>query len=323
MKQLDVSEATHLYDTVFVSSIRTYGNLGPFRPANRADFKGIRLFDMLLRPSQVVCGSTVREGDSDGTLYGNWGIIIGSGDIQQAFPYDATSYVKEGHAVSPYGWRNDGIDITTQVARAIEYRSGHNEVDIALGECSIAGLFFGEQELGVDGIDMPSESVLKMIEPLQLPAYRLTGGRFHRIHEDHTDTSATSPAAIIDHHTSTPETVADYMKTELARRLLLPPRNAVSAGWQAGTMERRHPGSDFTATVERFLDSDAIDQRYFGSMAVFAAELTSLYDLAAFDKLTYDQLTQRILPEGMLQASRVDIDYYLGTGRAPEYLGKI
>lgn len=323
MNRLDVREATHAHNAVFVSSIRTYGNLGPFRPVNRADFKGIRLFDMLLRPTQVVCGSTVREGDGDSTLYGNWGIIVGSGDIQQAFPYDAASYVHAGRAISPYGWRNDGVDISTQVARAIEYRSGHNEVDIALGETSIAGIFFGEQPLGVDGIDMPSDSVLEMIRPIDLPTYQLRNGSFYLVEGRRVATTATPPTSIIEHHTILPLAVAEDMKQELVGRLTLPPRNAVSAGWQAGTMEQHRQNPGFAPMIEALLQDPLVDRRYFGSMAVFAAEFTPLYPYTEFTREVYSELAQRILPGGILQASRDDIDHYLATGCTPEYLGKI
>ena len=81
MKALNVREATRDYNVTFVSAIRTYGNLGPFRPLNRPQFKGVRLFDILLRPNQVICGSTVRKGDPDESLYGNWGVLNTAQDI--------------------------------------------------------------------------------------------------------------------------------------------------------------------------------------------------------------------------------------------------
>ena len=324
MKSLDVSTATRTHNTAFVSSIRTYGNLGPFRPVDRSEFKGIRLFDMLLRPDQVVCGSTIREGDSDETLYGNWGVVIGSGDIQQAFPYDAASYVTGGRAISPYGWRNEGVDVETQVARAIEYRSGYNEVDIQLGQRSIAGIFFGNHAGGVDGIDLPSENVLEMIRPLDIPSYKLQGGQFYLIHSNGDSASRpTPPAAIIEHETIIPEDVSENMKHILAERLLLPPRNAISAGWQFGRMSGDNSPSKAVAWLESILASEHIDQRYFGSMAVYAARLTALHPATSFSQESYEQFVQRILPNGSLRASKSDIDFYLATGNPPEHFGKI
>lgn len=321
---MNVREATHRYNTAFVSSIRTYGNLGPFRPANRADFKGVRLFDMLLRPNQVVCGSTVRPGDPDGSLYGNWGVIIGEGDIQQAFPYDAASYVVDGKAVSPYGWRNNGIPIETQVSRAIEYRSGHNEVDIALGRASIAGIFIGDHPGGVDGIDLPSDEVLGMIAPLELPTYRLRQGEFYVTSANgYIADTPTPPTDIIMHHATVSGDLQQTLRSELARRLVLPPRNAVSAGWQAGIMQRDFPQSHFAQEMLGHLKSDKVDHRYFGSMAVFAADHLDLLPYVCFTESDYAALHNRILPGGILTATESDINHYLTHGTTPDYLGKI
>lgn len=321
---MNIREATHQYNAAFVSSIRTYGNLGPFRPANRADFKGVRLFDILLRSHQVVCGSTVREGDPDGSLYGNWGVIVGEGEIQQAFPYDAASYIVDGKAVSPYGWRNDGVPIEIQVANAIEYRSGHNEVDIALGCASIAGIFIGEHPGGVDGIDLPSDEVLSMIAPLALPTYRLREGQFYQVLPDgHIDTQPTPPATIITHHSVIPDELSELLKTELAHRLVLPPRNAVSAGWQAGIMESQSSQPQFAREMLRHMQSNREDRRYFGSMAVFAANYTNLLPYASFDEGDYEILRNRLLPGKLLRATENDIAYYLAHGSTPDYLGII
>lgn len=321
---MNVREATHQYDAAFVSSIRTYGNLGPFRPKNRADFKGVRLFDMLLRPNQVVCGSTVRAGDPDGSLYGNWGVIIGEGDIQQAFPYDAASYVVEGKAVSPYSWRNDGIPIEAQVERAINYRSGHNEVDIALGQTSIAGIFIGEHSGGVDGIDLPSDEVLEMIAPLSLPAYRLREGRFYAMNSHgHFSTVPTRPSSLITHHAVITNDLKQTLTLELANRLVLPPRNSISAGWQAGAMEHDSPQPQFSHEMLQHMRSEKIDHRYFGSMAVYAAKYTDLFAYACFEEDIYTRLRNRVLPDGLLAASEDDIAHYLAHGTTPGYLGKI
>ena len=324
MKKLDIQEAVRTHNAVFVSSIRTYGNLGPFRPLDRADFKGIRLFDMLLRPHQVVCGSTVKAGDPEGTLYGNWGVIVGSGDIQQAFPYDAASYVLDGQAISPYGWRNEGVDITTQLDRAINYRSGHNEVDIALGERSIAGLFFGSHTTGADGVDMPSSNVLEMIEPLHMPLYRLRNGMFYSMDQvGHVSRQPVAPIEIIGHGIDVPPEQADYMKFELSKRLLLPPRNAISAGWLAGKAQLDTPHPAFHQEMKSILKHDDSSHRYFGSMAVFAAEHTPLQEEAVFDGAAYTAFVDRIQAGGMLRASQEDIDHYLFSGDVPPYLGKI
>jgi len=323
MKKLDVREATLRYDVTFVSSIRTYGNLGPFRPRQKKDFKGIRLFDLILRPDQVVCGSTVHAGDADGSIYGNWGVIIGSGEIQQAFPYDAASYIDNGHAVSPYGWRNEGVDVEEQLQRAIESRNRHNEVDIALGQHSIAGIFIGTMEIGADGIDMPSDDVLEMISPLPLPMYQLSHGEFFNLHDGVASETPTPPSRLIEYYTLVPSELAAHMKQELTRRLLLPPRNAVSAGWQAGKVQARRPDNEFRRSVERHLLSKDLDRRYFASMAIFAAGVEELYANAIFDEQTYHELANRIDEEGFLQADMHDIDYYLKTGRVPDYLGSI
>lgn len=321
---MKVREATQRHNVAFVSSIRTYGNLGPFRPVNRADFKGIRLFDMVLRPNQVICGSTVKEGDPDGTLYGNWGVIIGDGDIQQAFPYDATSYVEKDRAMSPYAWRNEEIDVETQVSRAIEFRTGHNEVDIALGARGIAGLFFGNQPAGVDGVDLPSEEVLRMIQPLRLPIYELRQGQFYSTDTMGTvETSPTPPREIIKFQASIDPALTERIKDELTNRLYLPPRNSISAGWLAGRVQIKQPSPEFPEAMEGLLDSEFIDRRYYGSMAVFAAGLAELTDKAAFDEFAYREFVGRIDQGGMLAVDRDDIDYYLSTGSAPEYLGKI
>lgn len=324
MKKLDILEASTTHNAAFVSSIRTYGNLGPFRPENRADFKGIRLFDLLLRPNQVVCGSTVSEGDPDGVLYGNWGVVLGSGEIQQAFPYDAASYVVDDKAVSPYEWHNDFVDIRTQVANALHYRSGHNEVDIELNEASIVGLFFGDQASGADGIDLPSDTVLEMIKPLGLPFYRLREGRFHSIQQNGLVESTPTPLSeLIAYRYHISDEVSRYMTQELGSRLLLPPRNAISAGWIHGTIQSREPNPSFGSAMNKLLESDDTGRQHFGSMAVFAAQFMPLIDKTVFDEATYHELLSRITPTCMLRASDDDIKHYLSTGAVPQYLGKI
>lgn len=324
MKKLDVLEASTTHNAAFVSSIRTYGNLGPFRPENRAEFKGIRLFDLLLRPNQVVCGSTVCENDPNGLLYGNWGVVLGSGDIQQAFPYDAASYVIDDRAVSPYGWRNDYSDLSTQVAHAIRYRSGHNEVDIALNKHSIVGVFFGDQANGADGIDLPSDTVLEMLTLLDIPLYKLQDGRFYRKHPNGTiDASATTINELVDYRFHIPEAVTAHMKQELSTRLLLPPRNAISAGWIHGTIQSREPNATFGKAMSELLSSSDVSHQYFGSMAVFAAQFLPLVDRTAFDINTYAQFVDRITTGNMLRASHEDIEHYLATGTAPAHFGII
>lgn len=324
MDKLDIREASTTHNAAFVSSIRTYGNLGPFRPENRAEFKGIRLFDLLLRPNQVVCGSTVQRGDPDGALYGNWGIILGSGDIQQAFPYDAASYVIGHTAVSPYGWRNDHVAIRTQVANAINYRAGHNEVDIALNEQSVVGVFFGNKMEGVDGVDLPSEAVLEMIEPTGLPFYQLQNGEFYRKDiQGNIEAAATPLEELLEYRFHMPTEISTYMRQELCSRLLLPPRNAISAGWIQGTIQSQHPSETFGQTMDEYLTSADVSRRHFGSMAVFAAQFEPLFDKTAFTHRTYQSFVGRLTTGNMLRASDQDIDYYLQTGATPDYLGKI
>lgn len=320
---LSVREASLQHDVAFVSSIRTYGNLGPFRPRDKSEFKGVRLFDMLLRPTQVVCGSTVQRGDSGTKLYGNWGVIIGEGEVLQAFAYDATSYVEKGQVQSQYAWRNEGIDVATQLSRAIEFRHGYNEIDIALGAHSIAGIFLGDQSMHADGIDLPSNSVLEMIHPLGLPVYHLVDGSFFEIKEDVVSSRPTATAELLTHHAVVDESTASYMKDALAQRLVLPPRNAVSAGIQAGNIYRRYPSVEQEHGLVDLLHSSAIDKQTFASMAIFAAELTHLYAQATLDYEAYTELAARLEPDGLLHATTSDIEYYLRTGTAPDYLGKI
>lgn len=337
MNTLNVCKATEQYDVAFVSSIRTYGNLGPFRPRDRADFKGIRLFDMLLRPEQIVCGSTVRKGDPDGSLYGNWGIIMGGGDILQAFPYDAASYTRDGQVFSPYSWRIEGESIESQLHAAIENRRGHNEVDIALGKRSIAGLFFGDKKDAVDGVDLPSEKVLAMIAPLDLPTYQLRQGEFFRLHGETPETSPTPPGALAQGYIDVSEQHQEMMKSTLETTLLLPPRNAVSSGFFRGTSQFEHrtdrhtlPYDEFVASMDTHLMQTREDIRYFGSMALYAYHEAAgevlpprIADNLAFDNSTYRKLANRVHEDGCLTVVRQDVDHYLATGDTPEYIGKI
>ena len=114
-----------------VSAVRSYGHLGPFRPRTGVDFRGVRLFDILLRQDQILCSSTVSRGDTSENLYGRWGVVIGSGTVEQAFPYDATTTVVEDEVTSIFLDRLQDVSPDEQIASAAPFRfeSGHPMLD--------------------------------------------------------------------------------------------------------------------------------------------------------------------------------------------------
>ena len=317
-----VRDAAADFDAAIVSSIRTYGNLGPYRPLDRAEFKGIRIFDLLLRHPQIVCGSSVKAGDPDNSLYGNWGVVLADGNIEQAYPYDAISYASDNKAYSPYAWRIDGTPVKQQMSEAIEYRMGHNEIDVRIGANAIAGIYFGAAHEAEDGVDLPSKSIVDLISDIGVPIYSLQDGRFFTANTEGSSRPV-SPSEIVQHHVTLADDHASRMKQVLAQKLFLPSRNSISAGQQFGKSYQRSPSRRAKTILERSAEHPSVDHRYFGSMAIYSAGLTSLFPKAVFSKDEYYSFTKRLMPNGMLSTSLEDIEYYIATGEAPEQYGRI
>ena len=80
-RAFDIEALAEDYGVNVVSAVRSYGHLGPFPPRPGVDFRGVRLFDILLRQDQILCSSTASRGDTSENLYGRWGVVIGSGTV--------------------------------------------------------------------------------------------------------------------------------------------------------------------------------------------------------------------------------------------------
>lgn len=343
LRAFDIEALAEDYDAIVVSAIRTYGNLGPFRPENREDFKGIRLFDILLRPNQIICCSTVMPGDSSANLYGNWGVIVGKGNVLQAFPYDATTSVNHGEIESKFTPRLTGMRPTEQIQQAIQARHIYNEINANVN--GIAGIFYGVDEGRPLPTDLPSKVFRDIIEPYAIPQYLLRGGQFYPIDQVEDIELGlygdAMPAADIVQRTVYPSgDQQDEMIHYLTGHLTLAPRNAITSGVARGQFayDFRHtasPGSieNFYREQNKLLSEENISLRLYGAMALHAfAEVALGHDdvinseraqRMADDILhlaTYQEYKARILPSGNLTVTEADLRHYLATTDLPGYL---
>jgi hypothetical protein len=199
---------------------------------------------------------------------------------------------------------------------------GHNEIDVAIGSNAIAGIYLGSNHQAVDGVDFPSQPVINMVSQIGIPFYSLKNGRFYSTvgapyeHEVSITDLISNPLAVSDEQAST-------MKQILTNTLFLPSRNAISAGWQFGNAYKQNPSHTARNIIEQSSNDDLISHRYFGTMAIYAAEITSLSSNTAFSEQEYRDFVSRVTTNGMLRAARPDIDFYLRTGHLPDYYGEI
>jgi len=344
MRAFDVQALAEDHDVALVSAIRTYGNLGPFRPLDTKAFKGVRLFDILLRPGQIVCGSSVMEGDSSANLYGNWGVIIGSGTVSHAFPYDATTSVSQGVVHSRFAPRLDEVRPTEQMMHSLHARRLYNEIDVSLD--SIAGMYYCDDGDGHAVGDYPAPAFLDVIEPLAIPQYALRGGKFYPMQEAGNLVSASfndpKPVVEILRGSVLPSTEQTaYMADYLSEMLTLAPRNAITSGVVRGEFAYDYnrilpPGREnFLAQHERLLaQKDNPSLQLYGAMALHAFaesaaqdgehELSARASTLAVSGLStelYKEYKARILPTGNLAITRDDLQHYMDHEVLPPYLG--
>jgi hypothetical protein len=343
LRAFDVRHLAEDHNVALVSAIRSYGNLGPFRPQNREDFKGARLFDVLLRPGQIACCSTVAEGDGAHNLYGSWGIIVGEGTIHQAFPYDATTSVSHGQIESKFMSRIAGIRPTEQINQALHARHLYNEINASIK--SIGGLFYCIDEEGVLPQDFPSKVFRDVIAPYDIPQYLLKQGKFYSI-ESLDDINlgihneAVDPSNIVKQAILPTENQQQEMIGYLAENLTLAPRNAITSGVARGQFaydyRRISPKGNlesFYREQKRLIGERNPSLRLYGAMALHAfAELadtnndTSNSDRArtlampVLRQTGYERFKARILPTGNLQITEDDLRHYLTTEKLPEHL---
>ncbi|MFY9228171.1 MAG: hypothetical protein WAO28_02490 [Candidatus Microsaccharimonas sp.] len=346
--ETDLAQAATHHGVNFVSAIRSYGNLGPFRPVDREFFKGIRIFDLLLRPNQTIHGSTIKP-LTPSNLYGNWGIVVTKGKILQSYPYDAVSTVENGVPKSPYEGRIQHLSADEQLAQAITARKGHNEVNISLATRGIAGTYYllDGQEDGVDDASFPSSAVESALEPLHLPSYWLKDGILFPRTDQNDLPPGTDPVSIEDLETRAFAPDSDqeeYMRAFITNRVVLPPRNPISAGVARGEFAyqyRRAIGTDshgeFFNEVTHHLDQPALHSRLYGSIAFhsFMEQAQALGDTVSplpslvqrvmeqTSPEAFHEFKSRVQDDGQLRVVRTDIDHYVSTNTLPEYLGPI
>jgi|GEM_PF-708074 len=330
---------------VLVSAIRTYGTLGPFRPQNRKDFKGVRLFDILLRPNQIACCSSVTEGDTSNNLYGNWGVIVGEGTVHQAYPHDATSSVTGGVLQSKFSTRMSGMRPSEQMHLALRARPSdtYNEINTTLG--GIAGIFYCIDGDDSDGRDLPSDAFQSIIKPLDIPQYILRDGTFFLMtdaeSQETAQCEAVSPSDILKTSIRPTQAQRDVMINYLTETLTLAPRNSITSGVARGHFAYDYHQLTPHGRVERFFkehrrmtEGTNESLRLYGAMALYAfAEAAEEHDSmtediararlfasAVLSLRDYNHYKTRILPSGNLTVTEDDLRHYLETEELPAYL---
>lgn len=344
VRAFDVQSIAEDHDVALVSAVRAYGNLGPFRPLNARDFKGVRIFDILLRPRQIICASSITKGDSSDNLYGNWGVIAGAGTVQTAYPYDATTSVKKGVVHSQFSPRFTGVRPSEQMLHALRARRLYNEINVKTD--SIAGIYYCQDEPDGSTRDFPSQEFEEVINPLAIPRYLMRRGQFYPID---------SPKDIANQDSATPMPVKemiqnavlpnadqiDYMVTYLKDMLTLAPRNAITSGVTRGQFAYDHKNilkvqpDEFIRQHEQLVIQDEnLSLQLYGAMALHAYAESALgggdLDLAEraahvarghFDDSAYKEYKQRILPSGNLAIIESDLRHYMEHETLPDYLG--
>lgn len=341
-RAFDVEALAKDYNATVISAVRSYGHLGPFRPRHGIDFRGVRLFDILLRPDQILCSSTVSRGDTSRNLYGRWGVVVGSGTVEQAFPYDATTTVVKGEVTSIFLDRLQGISPDEQMASAIYGRNIYNEMNVRADR--IAGVYFCVDE-GEDPsvVDLPSERTRQFIEKLSIPTFLLRGGVFRAL-DSVSDLSSTSdiltPTEITEYGVTIDETTRDELVHHLVNNLVLAPRNAVSSGLARGNFAytyrrdtKPYQYEDFLLEQSRLISHEVRPSlRLYGAMALHQFAMQSeMIDITAASRarrmaqtvLSLDDFVDfagRVEPDGHLAIKHEELEYYLATGNLPEHL---
>lgn len=331
---------------VLVSSIRTYGNLGPFRPLDIDEFKGVRLFDILLRAGQIVCASSVSLGDSDKNLYGKWGVIIADGTVKQAFPYDAVSSVSEGEVFSKFQPRLCDARPSEQSAYAIASRCQYNEIDVGIE--AIAGIYYYYNPDYISDKDYPSKKFLEMIQPFNIPQYALCSGQFYPITDIWSDQALdlNYPASlgdILDKTVHIDSDQVEIMLAYLSKVLTLAPRNAITSGYTRGSFFYDYTKSSVLREheVEKFLrhhvqlieDGSDPSVSLYGAITLhaFAEAARNNDDFTQSDRVLhklkdylnlgdYKKHVSRILDGGNIAVTREDLQYYIDNGSLPPYI---
>jgi len=342
-RAFDVESLATDHGVVMVSAVRAYGNLGPFRPENREDFKGIRLFDILLRPNQILCSSTVMPDDCYKNLYGRWGVIIGSGTVQQAFPYDAITTVVNDTVESQFLDRLEGISPTEQMMAAIYGRDVYNEINVRASH--IAGLYYCIDEgENPNNPELPSERTQEKVDELNAPLFVLRNGRFHKM-DAVEELMAGKPGEALDapeviaHRLELTGTKREEVIENLVETLTLAPRNAVTSGMHRGQYAYDYRAAtsggfdDFMEEQERHIDAaNRLSRRIYGAVALHAfaeaaekdhaivAENARYLASSVIDRVIYRQHVARVLKSGNLRITREDFEHYLATSKLPEYL---
>ena len=343
-RAFDIEALAKDYGVAVVSAVRSYGHLGPFRPRAGVDFRGVRLFDILLRPDQILCSSTVSPDDTSRNLYGKWGVVIGSGTVEQAFPYDATTTVVEGEVTSIFLDRLQDISLDEQIASAVYGRNVYNEINVRANR--IAGVYFCvDENEDPAAADLPSEQTRQFIEKLSIPVFLLQNGAFRALDSPSrlssaSDTPTLTPIDLTKYSITINEDTREELLRHLAGNLVLAPRNAVSSGLARGNFAHAYRADtdpyqyeDFLVEQSRLISPGVRPSlRLYGAVALhqFAVQSEMTDNTAASRArrmaqtvLSFEDFTdyvQRVEYDGHLAIKREDLEHYLATGKLPDHL---
>ncbi len=343
-RAFDVESIAEDYGVNVVSAVRPYGNLGPFRPRRNVDFRGVRLFDVLLRQDQILCSSTVSPGDASENLYGKWGVIIGTGSVEQAFPYDATTSVVDDDVISIFLDRLENINPEEQMSSAIHSRALYNEVNVRAN--TIAGVYYCTDENDTqDPTDFPSQQTNEFIDELSIPSFRLESGEFYPLQSPlnlrNASSSPVSPTELTQYRTEVSDGVKEKLVSYLVGNLVLAPRNAVSSGVSRGDFAHEYRArsgnpylyEDFLFEQSKLIDpKQRLSLRTYGAVALYQfARRSETINMAASDRARrmaqtvlsleeFNDLARRIETNGQLSITYDDFSHYLKTGDLPDYI---
>ncbi len=345
----DVQKFVEKTGTVLVSAVRHSGSftIGPFE-TGKHNYHTLKTLEILLRENTALCCAAVKPGDTRKNIFGEWGVIIGGGEIKEAFSFIAdTSFGSDGAVSSRYLTPDRQVmRQTDKVNSALDSRrqDQSNEFDVKLGRGDVAGLYIyigNDRDPTIDRASM--KEIKKIMKLTGMPLYVLHNGKFIRVSDVKNIRHPKSwgepiaPEKIIkntsDLEASTYERGVEY----LSQHLILTEKSPVPAGHFSGQnayqLVLQRPAGFKENYIEQqriILESETHPGRRLRiAMALysFAQEAQAANDLSIFQKaydlafqvLSYDKYQYYLsrLKDGKFLLEKEDIQYYLTHASPP------
>lgn len=345
----DVQKFVGKTGTVIVSAVRHSGSyaIGPFE-TGKDNYHTLKTLEILLRENTALCCATVKPGDTRKNIFGEWGVIIGGGEIKEAFPFIAdTSFGSDGTVSSRYLTPDRHVMRQTdkvQSAFGSRRQDQCNEFDVKLGRGDIAGLYIYVGNDRDPTIDRATMKEIKTIMKLTgMPLYVLHNGKFMRISDVRNIRHPKSwgepiaPEKIIKKTSDLKAHKYERAIKYLSRHLVLTEKSPVSAGHFSGQNAYQLVLQRPAGYIENYIEQQRIilqsethpGRRLRVAMALysFAKEAETANDLSisrkamevAVQVFSYEKYQYYLsrLKDSKFLLEKEDIQYYLTHASPP------